>query len=150
MLFKIWIKVLLTCAVFLCPQATLRVQSDSNPPRDKSEWIFNYPSSPLVVTAVGDRAFELTNVGRSAIIAYQLGCIAFHDSRPSILTTEEKKSADIAVSDKEETIAMHVLQERLKCVQNKAKLSVVWVRFNDEAEWAAGRPPSESGRVAIP
>lgn len=104
-------------------------------------WVYNYPSTPLKISAVGDRAFELINLGRSRIVLYQLGCVTIRDSHPSIVTTTTRKAADIAVSDKEEIMAMHVLIERQKCIQENARLSVVWVRFDDEAEWLAGRLP---------
>ena len=123
----------------LCPQ------DDSNRGQDShANWVFNYPSTPLKIAAIGDRAFKLVNLGRSRILAYQLGCVTNRDSHPLIVAIADRKSADIGVSDKEETIAMHVLTLRQKCLQENAMLSVVWVRFDDEAEWVAGRLPIAS------
>jgi hypothetical protein len=118
----------------------LHLGSDGSASQDpQPPWVYNYPSTPLQITAIGKRVFELTNLGRSRIVVYRLGCVTIRESHPSIVSTESRESADIAVSDKIEKLAMHVLQDRLKCIQENAKLSVVWVQFDDDAEWTAPR-----------
>jgi hypothetical protein len=114
---------------------------------DASTWVFNYPSTPLRLSAIGEHSYELKNVGATRIVEFQLGCVAIQGSTKSVVTVVERQPTDIDVSQKVQAMAMHVLQDRQNCVKRNAQLVVVWARFDDGAEWTVGQLPPAAPRI---
>jgi hypothetical protein len=121
------------CMLALAVGSLLIVSQSADP--SEPPWVFNYPSASLQIKVYGKSGFELNNVGRARIVEYRLGCAALKNGHPTILTRMEEKHVNIVPSDSESTVSTHGLQERAKCENLQGRLTVVFVKFEDGAEW---------------
>ena len=129
---------LFTTSVLACVGlfATFAAQTSSDQ-SSKMAWSYNFSDSPLVITTIGTKIYNLKNISTQSVSGYRMACVSvLYDKTPKIVHTMPFQVAKIEPGASMERIALHSLPEKIDCDERMSRLTVVFVKLGN-TKWHA-------------